>query len=142
MLHFVDDLLHFVNDMLHFADDLLHFVDDMLHFVNDMLHFVDDLLRVISRMIGSNGAFHHSDQNMWKWIRIALGSKKQKKVAAWVSDAKKLSELSSGERRAVLNCGGAWTCESATRLFPAQFPRPPVLDTLSWPDNSCFENVM
>ena len=26
-------------------------------------------------MIGSNGAFHHSDQNKWKWIRITLGRK-------------------------------------------------------------------
>ena len=40
-----------------------------------LLHFANDLLRVISPMIGSNGAFHHSDQNKWKWIRITLGRK-------------------------------------------------------------------
>ena len=68
-----------------------------------MLHFADDLLRVISPMIGSNGAFHHSDQNMWKWIRITLGSKSkrlqlvsQKKIGA--GDAKKPSESSSGDK--------------------------------------------
>ena len=51
----------------------------MLRCVKDMFHFVDDLLRVISPMIGSNGAFHHSDQNMWKWIRITLDRKQQRK---------------------------------------------------------------
>ena len=125
-----------------------HFVNYMLHFVNDMLHFAKDLLRVISPMIGSNGAFHQSDQNMWKWIRITLDGSESKRLQlvpkrkSGRRDAKKSSESSSGDKR-----GQFWIVAQEKRgrvkvqsrvCFLHNF----ALDTLAWPDNSCSDNEM
>ena len=122
----------------------------MLHFVNDMLRFTNDLLRLISSMIGSNGAFHHSDQNMWKWIRISLDGSESKRLKLLPKinrgeDAKKPSELWSGDKQgqfwivAVEERGRREKVQSLV-CFLDNFAV--VLDTLSWPDNSCPHNEM
>ena len=78
-----------------------------------------------------------------KTKRLQLVS--QKKIGA--GDAKKPSESSSGDKGSFeLWCWRSvdvWNCNSfvSSSNFAVP-PCPSVLDTLSWPDNSCSENEM
>ena len=152
-------MLHFGNDMLNFW--MMHFVIWYITFCQRYVDYILSMICYILPMI-CYASFPRWSAQMARFttvtktcesgleLRSAASSREtkllqlvwQKKIGG---DAKKPSESSSGDKGSFelwwWSSVDVWNCNSfvSSSNFAVP-PCPSVLDTLSWPDNSCSEN--